>query len=93
MDTLFLSFAIAIIIATVLGILLKVLKQPPLVGYILAGILLGTFLFPQLNVNANITSLNLFSQMDVASKAKGDLKTVSIQLQEYANVFSSIKKA
>ena len=31
--------------------------------------------------------------MDVASKAKGDLKTVSIQMQEYANVFSSIKKA
>ena len=66
MDTLFLSFAIAIIIATVLGILLKVLKQPPLVGYILAGILLGTFLFPQLNVNANITSLNLFSQIGIS---------------------------
>jgi len=39
------------------------------------------------------SKLNLFSQMDVASKAKGDLKTVSIQMQEYANVFSSIKKA
>ena len=39
------------------------------------------------------SKLNLFSQMDVASKAKGDLKTVSIQMQEYANVFSTIKKA
>ena len=39
------------------------------------------------------SKLNLFSQMDVASKAKGDLKTVSIEMQAYANVFSTIKKA
>ncbi|HBG49772.1 MAG TPA: hypothetical protein DDW90_09790 [Cyanobacteria bacterium UBA9971] len=39
------------------------------------------------------SKINLFSQMEVTNKAKGDLKSVSIEMQAYANVFSTIKKA
>ena len=41
----------------------------------------------------NESKFGLFSQKDVTSKAKGDLQTVSSQMEEYSNVFCGIKKA
>lgn len=41
----------------------------------------------------NESKFGLFSQKDVTIKAKGDLQTVSSQMEEYSNVFSGIKKA
>ncbi|OGI00145.1 MAG: hypothetical protein A2104_00650 [Candidatus Melainabacteria bacterium GWF2_32_7] len=39
------------------------------------------------------SKLNFFSQMDITNKAKGDLTSVKTEMENYANVFSSIKKA
>jgi Kef-type K+ transport system membrane component KefB len=62
MNPLFLSLTIAIILAASLGILAKALKQPPLIGYIVAGIILGTFI----SSTQNIEFLDLFSTLGIS---------------------------
>ena len=62
MDALFLSLAVTIILAAASGILFKVLKQPPIIGYILAGIILGSYL----SVFKDVESLNLFSTIGIS---------------------------
>jgi len=62
MQGLLLQLGLIFVVATVLGYMSKLFKQPPVLGYILAGVVLG-FLF--LDHSTGIT-LELFSQLGVA---------------------------
>lgn len=62
-DKLFLELSTIIIFATVLGILLKKLKQPVLLAYILSGIVLGASF---LNVIAFKDAIAIFSDLGIA---------------------------
>ncbi len=62
METIFLEITIIICLATVLAIIFRLLKQPPILAYILTGIILGPFgkvQFP------NLSNLNLFAQLGI----------------------------
>ncbi len=63
MMTVFLELAIIVGIATVLGFLMKILKQPIIIGYIVAGLVTGPYL---LNLITNIQTIEIFSSIGVA---------------------------
>jgi Kef-type K+ transport system membrane component KefB len=59
---LFLEFTVIVIFATVISVILRVLKQPLVVGYILTGILLGPLFF---NVVHATGYMDLFSKIGI----------------------------
>lgn len=62
MGIIFIEITVLICLATVLALFFRLLKQPPILAYILTGILIGPFgqiQFP------NITSLNIFSELGI----------------------------
>lgn len=59
----FVEFSVVIVIAAVLSLLVRILKQPPLVGYILTGLLVGPYAFNTLHAPE---LLNTFSEFGIA---------------------------
>lgn len=63
MMSLFLELAIIVCIATLLGLLMKALRQPILIGYIIAGLITGPYL---LNIVTSPQTIEIFSSIGVA---------------------------
>lgn len=62
MGIIFIEITVLLCLATVLALFCRLLKQPPILAYILTGILIGPFgqlQFP------NLTSLNIFSELGI----------------------------
>lgn len=62
-DTLFVNIAVITSVVVLLSLLMRQLKQPAIIGYILAGILLSPY---GLNIVQNGENLEIFSQMGVS---------------------------
>ncbi len=61
--TLLLNLTMMLIVAGICSILLKKIKMPAIVGYLIAGILLGPYVFTQFVVDQNIVTI--FSDMGI----------------------------
>src|SRR3989344_1852787 len=63
MASFFIELSLIIFVATILGIIAKVLKQPAILAYVVTGILLGPMVFGFVQESK---SLEVFAQMGVA---------------------------
>ena len=63
MENIFLQISIALLVVLGISFIMRILKQPLIVGYILSGILLGPILF---NMLPNTETLQIFSQFGIA---------------------------
>jgi len=63
MDSIFLQISIALILVLGVSFIMRLLKQPLIIGYILSGILIGPFLF---NLLPHTETLQTFSQFGIA---------------------------
>ncbi|MEM4625413.1 MAG: cation:proton antiporter, partial [Candidatus Pacearchaeota archaeon] len=63
METIFLQISIAMLIVLVVSFIMRLLKQPLIIGYIVAGIIIGPFLF---NLLPDTETLEIFSQLGIA---------------------------
>ncbi len=63
MDNVFIQFSLVILIVLGVSVLMRLLKQPLIIGYIFSGILVGPFIF---NLTPSGDSLSLFSEMGIA---------------------------
>jgi Kef-type K+ transport system membrane component KefB len=63
MDQIFIQLAVILLAAFVISYIFKTLKQPMIVGYILAGIILSPFL---IKIGADTESIKIFSQFGIA---------------------------
>ncbi len=63
MNEIFLQIGIALVIVFIISVLIKILKQPPILGYILSGIVIGPF---ALNLIQDTKTLETFSQFGIA---------------------------
>jgi Kef-type K+ transport system membrane component KefB/Trk K+ transport system NAD-binding subunit len=59
----FVQFALVILVVFVVSVIIRLLKQPLIIGYILSGILVGPFV---LNLIQESGTLNVFSEMGIA---------------------------
>jgi Kef-type K+ transport system membrane component KefB/Trk K+ transport system NAD-binding subunit len=59
----FTQFGVVILVVLGVSIVMRLLKQPLIIGYILSGILVGPFC---LNIIQNTETLNIFSEMGIA---------------------------
>ena len=57
MEQIFLELAVAIIIATLLAILLSLIKQPTIISYLIAGIVVGPFILDFVHESATLDAL------------------------------------
>jgi Kef-type K+ transport system membrane component KefB len=64
MESIFLQISIAFLVVLGISFLMKLLKQPLIIGYIFSGIVIGPFL---LNLLPNIETLEIFSQFGIDS--------------------------
>ncbi|HLC86970.1 MAG TPA: cation:proton antiporter [Candidatus Nanoarchaeia archaeon] len=63
MENIFLQISMALLVVLGISFIMRILKQPLIVGYILSGILLGPILF---NMLPNTETLQIFSQFGIA---------------------------
>jgi len=63
MDPIFIQLAIILSVAFIISYIIKLFKQPIIIGYILAGIIIGPFI---LKLGANIDLIHTFSQFGIA---------------------------
>jgi Kef-type K+ transport system membrane component KefB len=63
MADIFVEVALIIVAATLISALMRILKQPLIIGYILTGLLISPFL---VNMTSSIETITTFSQMGVA---------------------------
>jgi len=61
--TLFVELSLIVVVATLVSLVMKLLKQPLVVGYIAAGILIGPYAF---NIIQSYEEIELFSKIGVA---------------------------
>ncbi|MDD5086964.1 MAG: cation:proton antiporter, partial [Candidatus Nanoarchaeia archaeon] len=59
----FIQFGLVILVVLAVSIVIRILKQPLIIGYILSGIIVGPFF---LNIIHNNETLNIFSEMGIA---------------------------
>ncbi|MEM4244670.1 MAG: cation:proton antiporter [Candidatus Nanoarchaeia archaeon] len=63
MADIFIELAIIIAIATIISAIMRILKQPMIIGYILTGLVAGPYL---LNLSTSVETIEAFSQIGVA---------------------------
>src|SRR3990167_7644238 len=63
MESLFRSISIALLVVLGISFLMRLLKQPLIIGYIISGIIIGPFLF---NLLPHKETLEIFSQFGIA---------------------------
>ncbi|MFH1210518.1 MAG: cation:proton antiporter [archaeon] len=63
MADIFVEVALIIVAATLISALMRILKQPLIIGYILTGLLISPYL---VNMSSSVDMINTFSQMGVA---------------------------
>ena len=59
----FIELSLVVIAALLISILMRILKQPLVVSYIIAGIIVGPYVF---NINRSIATITTFSQLGIA---------------------------
>lgn len=63
MEVLFFELSLVIVLATVITIFMRMIKQPTIIGYIITGIIVGPLL---LNIISSVDLLSTFAQLGVA---------------------------
>lgn len=62
-DNFFIELSLIVIVALLISIIMRILKQPLIISYIIAGIIIGPYF---LNINQSIATITTFSQLGIA---------------------------